>query len=77
MASRSPSRARTKLTAGGGEQGPCGWIKDRFGVSWQINPTILGKMIGDPDPAKAYRVMQAMLKMHKIDVAAIERAYRG
>lgn len=65
-----------KLTAQGGSQGPCGWIKDRFGVSWQINPTILRTMIGDPDPAKAYRVMQAMLKMHKIDVAAIERAYR-
>jgi predicted 3-demethylubiquinone-9 3-methyltransferase (glyoxalase superfamily) len=66
-----------KLTAGGGEQGPCGWIKDRFGVSWQVNPPILGKLIGDKDPVKAARVMQAMMKMRKIDIAALQRAYNG
>ena len=66
-----------KLTAGGGEQGPCGWITDRFGLSWQMNPSILGKMLGDKDPVKAARVMQAMLKMRKIDIAELKRAYEG
>lgn len=66
-----------KLIAGGGEQGPCGWIKDRFGLSWQITPPILGKLMGDKDPAKAARVMQAMLKMHKLDIAELKRAYEG
>ena len=66
-----------KLTAGGGEVGPCGWIKDRFGLSWQITPTVLIEMINDRDPAKAARVMQAMMKMKKIDIAAIKRAYEG
>jgi len=61
----------------GGEEGPCGWLKDRYGLSWQINPTILGEMLSDPDPAKSRRVMEAMLKMKKIDIAALERAYRG
>ncbi len=64
----------TKLTAGGGEQGPCGWIKDRFGVSWQINPKILGELMSDPDAARAKRVMEAMLKMTKIDIAALKQA---
>lgn len=63
-----------KLTANGGEQGPCGWIKDRFGVSWQIVPSILGKLLGDPDQAKAGRVLQAMLKMKKLDIMALQRA---
>jgi RNA polymerase sigma-70 factor (ECF subfamily) len=63
-----------KLIAGGGSQGPCGWLKDRFGVSWQINPRILGQLLADPDAAKAKRVMEAMLKMTKIDIAALERA---
>jgi predicted 3-demethylubiquinone-9 3-methyltransferase (glyoxalase superfamily) len=63
-----------KLIAGGGEQGPCGWVKDRFGVSWQINPRILSETLSGPNAAKALRVMQAMLKMHKIDVAALEAA---
>src|SRR5258706_1896087 len=53
----------------GGEEGPCGWLKDKYGLSWQINPTILDEMLSDPDPAKAQRVMQAMLKMKKIDIA--------
>jgi predicted 3-demethylubiquinone-9 3-methyltransferase (glyoxalase superfamily) len=52
----------------------CGWVKDRFGVSWQIIPSALPELLGDPDPAKARRVMQAMLKMKKIDIAALERA---
>ncbi|HSR98489.1 MAG TPA: VOC family protein [Kofleriaceae bacterium] len=63
-----------KLIAGGGEQGPCGWVKDRFGVSWQINPRILSETLRGPDAAKAKRVMEAMLKMHKIDMAALEAA---
>jgi predicted 3-demethylubiquinone-9 3-methyltransferase (glyoxalase superfamily) len=63
-----------KLSAGG-EQGPCGWLKDKFGVSWQIIPTALGQLLGDKDPAKSQRVMEAMLKMSKIDVAALRRAY--
>ncbi len=63
-----------KLSAGG-EQGPCGWLKDRFGVSWQIIPTALGQMLGDKDPRKAQNVMQAMLQMTKIDIATLRRAY--
>jgi predicted 3-demethylubiquinone-9 3-methyltransferase (glyoxalase superfamily) len=55
----------------------CGWVKDRFGLSWQIIPKALPELLGDPDPAKARRVMQAMLKMKKIDVAALERARDG
>ncbi|HYF28780.1 MAG TPA: VOC family protein [Candidatus Paceibacterota bacterium] len=66
-----------RLTEGGGEQGPCGWVKDRFGVSWQIAPIILSEMLKDPDTAKQDRVMSAMLKMQKIDIAALEAAYRG
>lgn len=59
----------------GGEKGPCGWLKDKFGVSWQIIPTALGQMLGDQDPKKAQNVMQAMLQMTKIDIAALRRAY--
>lgn len=55
----------------------CGWVKDRYGVSWQIVPTVLDRLIADPDRAKAGRVMEAMLKMKKLDVAALERAARG
>ena len=58
----------------GGEEGPCGWLKDRFGVSWQIVPTALPKLLGDPDREKSQRVMQAMLKMKKIKIAELERA---
>lgn len=65
------------LTADGGEVGPCGWIKDRFGLSWQITPKILPRLIQDKDPARASRVMQAMMKMHKIDIAELERAAAG
>ncbi len=64
----------TKLTEGG-EEGQCGWLKDKFGLSWQIVPVALGELLGDPDPAKAGRVMEAMLKMHKIDTAVLRQAY--
>jgi predicted 3-demethylubiquinone-9 3-methyltransferase (glyoxalase superfamily) len=64
-----------KLTEGG-EEGPCGWLKDKFGVSWQIIPTVLGELLGDPDPARSQRVMQAMLQMKKIDIKALQEAYR-
>ena len=59
----------------GGEKGPCGWLKDRYGVSWQIIPTALGELLGDKDPLKAQRVMAAMLSMSKIEVAELRRAY--
>ncbi len=61
----------------GGEEGPCGWLKDRFGVSWQIVPTVLPELLGDPDPEKSQRVMQAMLKMRKIEIDQLERAAAG
>lgn len=67
----------TKLTEGGGEPGPCGWLKDRYGVSWQVIPERLDEMISDPDTAKSARAMQAMLSMGKLDIAALEKAYRG
>lgn len=66
-----------KLIADGGEQGPCGWVKDKFGLSWQITPVILDELISDPDPVKSQRVMKAMLQMKKIDIAALKRAYEG
>jgi predicted 3-demethylubiquinone-9 3-methyltransferase (glyoxalase superfamily) len=62
------------LTADGGEAGPCGWLKDRFGLSWQIVPRRLNELVADPDPERARRAMEAMLKMGKIDVAELERA---
>ena len=63
-----------KLSAGG-EQVQCGWLKDKYGLSWQIVPTTLGELLGDPDPVKSQRVMQAMLKMKKIEIAGLKRAY--
>ena len=65
-----------KLADGGGEQ-QCGWVKDKFGVSWQVIPNALGRLMMDKDRAKANRVMQAMLKMKKIVIADLEAAYRG
>ncbi len=62
------------LTADGGEPGQCGWLKDRFGVSWQIIPPILGELLGNPDPEKAGRVMQAMLAMTKLNIAELKAA---
>lgn len=62
----------------GGEKGVCGWInKDQFGVTWQVVPNVLDKLLNDPDAVKAGRVMQAMLKMTKIDIAELQRAYEG
>ena len=61
----------------GGEKGPCGWLKDQFGLSWQITPTVLEEMLRDEDPAKANRVMAAMLKMTKIEIDELEKAYAG
>jgi predicted 3-demethylubiquinone-9 3-methyltransferase (glyoxalase superfamily) len=65
-----------KLSAGG-QPNQCGWLTDRFGVSWQIIPTALGTLLRDRDPVKAQRVMQAMLGMSKIDIAGLRRAYDG
>ena len=64
-----------KLTSDGGEESRCGWLKDKFGVSWQIIPSVLGELLGDKDPEKAQRVMQAMLKMNKIIIADLQKAY--
>ena len=66
-----------KLTANGGEESMCGWLKDKFGLWWQIIPKQLGELMGDPDPVKAQRVTQAMLQMQKIIVADLESAYNN
>ncbi|WP_030862616.1 VOC family protein [Streptomyces sp. NRRL S-37] len=66
-----------KLVEGGGEHGPCGWLKDRFGVSWQVNAVRLTEMISDPDRRKADRALKAMMTMGKLDIAALEKAYAG
>jgi predicted 3-demethylubiquinone-9 3-methyltransferase (glyoxalase superfamily) len=65
-----------KLSAGG-EKGRCGWLKDKFGLSWQIIPRALMQLMQDPDPEKSKRVMQAMLKMSKIEIKELQRAYQG
>ena len=62
------------LTADGGEEGMCGWLKDKYGVSWQIVPTALPELLADPDPDRAHRATQAMLSMRKIDIDAIREA---
>jgi predicted 3-demethylubiquinone-9 3-methyltransferase (glyoxalase superfamily) len=67
----------TKLLAGGGKETRCGWLEDRFGLSWQVIPSILPKLLGDKDREKAGRAMNAMLKMKKIDIAGLERAAAG
>ncbi len=67
----------SKLTSGGGSESQCGWLKDKFGLSWQIVPTALGRMMSDADPQKAKRTVEAMLQMKKLDIAALERAHRG
>ena len=66
----------SRLSAGG-EEVQCGWLKDRFGVAWQITPVVLTEMLKDKDPARAKRVMAAMLKMKKIDIARLKKAYAG
>jgi predicted 3-demethylubiquinone-9 3-methyltransferase (glyoxalase superfamily) len=63
-----------KLSAGG-EEGQCAWVKDKFGLWWQIVPSVLGELLGDPDPVKSQRVMDAMLKMKKIIIADLKQAY--
>jgi predicted 3-demethylubiquinone-9 3-methyltransferase (glyoxalase superfamily) len=67
-----------KLSKGGDEKAQqCGWLKDKYGLSWQIVPSILGQLLGDKDPQKSKRAMEAMLKMTKLDIAALQRAYEG
>ena len=66
-----------KLTADGGEESQCGWLKDKFGLSWQVTPTVLIDMLHDKDQEKSGRVMQAMLQMQKIDIPKLKAAYRG
>ena len=66
-----------KLSADGGSTGRCGWLKDKFGLSWQVNPVFLGDMLADRDAEKANRVMKAIMEMDKFDIGALERAYRG
>ena len=61
----------------GGETGRCGWLKDKYGLSWQVNPRVLGEMLQDKDPEKAKRVMEAMRQMDKIDIKKLEQAYEG
>jgi predicted 3-demethylubiquinone-9 3-methyltransferase (glyoxalase superfamily) len=65
-----------KLTDGGTEVA-CGWLRDRFGVTWQVVPTVLHRLLGDPDPAKARRVTEVMMRMKKLDIAQLEEASRG
>ena len=65
------------LTADGGEESVCGWVKDKYGVSWQVVPQVLVEMVSDPDQQKATRAMAAMLKMRKLDIAELEKAYAG
>ena len=66
-----------KLTADGGSPSRCGWLKDKFGLSWQIVPAALGQMLGDKDPARAKRVADAMLAMNKLDIKQLQQAYDG
>jgi predicted 3-demethylubiquinone-9 3-methyltransferase (glyoxalase superfamily) len=66
-----------QLTADGGEPGRCGWLKDRFGLSWQLVPTNMRQLIGGDDPAKSRRAMQAMLQMTKLDIGALQKAREG
>ena len=73
---REVDRMWNALSEGGAVE-PCGWVKDRYGVSWQVVPTVLGEMMKDPDRARARRVAEAFLKMKKIDIAGLEAAYQG
>ena len=65
------------LTADGGEEGPCGWLKDKYGVSWQIVPTVVGEMMQDSQPEKSENVMKAILQMEKIDIEKLKQAYQA
>ncbi len=66
-----------KLTADGGQESVCGWLKDKYGLSWQIIPEIIGKLVGDPASEKSQRAMKAMLQMKKIDIEGLKKAYEG
>jgi predicted 3-demethylubiquinone-9 3-methyltransferase (glyoxalase superfamily) len=66
-----------KLTADGGQESMCGWLKDKFGVSWQVTPTVLDEMLRDPDKEKVERVTNAFLKMKRFDIAELKKAYKG
>jgi predicted 3-demethylubiquinone-9 3-methyltransferase (glyoxalase superfamily) len=66
-----------KKLCDGGQEVQCGWLRDKYGVSWQIVPTIVGKLIGNSDPVRSQRVMQALLKMKKLDIKELKRAYAG
>ena len=66
-----------KLTADGGQESVCGWLKDKYGVSWQIVPEVLSKLVGDPASEKSQRAMKAMLQMKKIDIEGLKKAYEG
>jgi predicted 3-demethylubiquinone-9 3-methyltransferase (glyoxalase superfamily) len=67
----------TKMPANGGEPGRCGWLKDKFGLSWQIVPNSLGRLLSDPDAAKSGRAMNAMMHMNKLDIRTLQDAYDG
>ena len=66
-----------RLTSDGGKEQPCGWVKDKFGLSWQVNTSLLPKLLQSGDPARASRVMSAMLEMRKVDIARLQQAYDG
>src|SRR5690625_4908705 len=66
-----------RLLEGGGEESMCGWLRDRYGVSWQVTPRALSRLVGDPDPERAERARQAMFRMRKLDIAALEAAADG
>jgi predicted 3-demethylubiquinone-9 3-methyltransferase (glyoxalase superfamily) len=66
-----------RFLSGGGEPSQCGWLKDRYGLSWQIVPAMLGSVLGGPDPRRAQQAQQAMLQMVKLDIAALQAAYDG
>jgi predicted 3-demethylubiquinone-9 3-methyltransferase (glyoxalase superfamily) len=66
-----------KLPEGGGTPGQCGWLQDKYGVSWQVVPSILGELVGDEDPARSNRVMQALMQMTRLDIAKLEAAAAG
>lgn len=70
-------RISDALIDGGGTQGPCGWLTDAFGLSWQVVPTLLMQLMGDPDPAKAGAVQQAMMQMTRLNCEALQKAYDG
>ena len=67
----------SKLSSGDGQESRCGWLKDKYGLSWQIIPRALGELMGDPDPEKAGRVMQSMMTMSKIVITDLQKAYDG